>query len=197
MRIRRSVNSKERRQRKRKREVIAYQENLPLIDVGTAPFVSAHLSNEESEEWLLLEAVSGKKVAYCENLECWYAVAAWLAKFHEQVRGLGRRSLEFEAFRFDQQYFRDTANAMRVLISASHPKFAARAQALEAKVLYLAEYLGDKPLTWVHGSFTPLNILIRPYDDRPSGEEVCPAVIVNKVVVSIDHAALDFCSFSA
>ena len=173
LRIRRSVNSKASRQRNRKREVFAYQEALPLMNVGSAPYVAAALGHEEQKEWLLIEFVTGTNVAYFRKLEYWYVTAAWQAKFHKEQQSINDRSLRSRALKLDHHHFDDIANEMYDIVRDRHPKLTPEARALKDRVLTLAELLVDASLVLVHGDFTATNILIRSGRGRPSSNDVC------------------------
>ena len=173
-RIRRTVHSNKTLQRKRRIEVFAYQEALPRISVGTPQLVAADLAGDDNGGWLLIEAISGTKVAYFCDLEFWYVTAAWLVKFHKQVQSLGNRELAFDVFRFDHEHFADVAMEMHTVLIDRHPELASKALTLKDRVLFFADHSMDDYLTWVHGTFSAENILIRSENGQSSKKEVCP-----------------------
>jgi aminoglycoside phosphotransferase (APT) family kinase protein len=173
-RIRGSVNSRQWRRAKNRREIFAYRDILPLIDSGSPSFVGAAIGQAEQDMWLMVEFVAGTKVAYFSEMEYWYVTAAWQAKFHSEQQSIDDQKLRSQAFRLDEQHFYDTANEMYEKVRNNHPVYSAEAKNLKERVHALAEVLMNEPLVWVHGAFMEHNILIRSGHGQLSSNNVCP-----------------------
>src|SRR5262249_49501337 len=65
--------------RRRDREIAVYRQLLAGAGLDTAEYYGTIQDEAEGRSWLLLEAVEGLEVRYCE-VEQWIPAAAWLGR---------------------------------------------------------------------------------------------------------------------
>jgi hypothetical protein len=166
---------------RRDREVAAYRDLLDGAGLGTARYYGSVADPGRNRYWLLLEHVDGDCLRW-QPFDRWWRAAAWLGRLHAHVaahpRILGRCR---ELRPIPAGSYLATAGAARACAAGYGAALAARVDRALAGYPDLVARLAARPVTLVHGSYRPQNILVAPApaDDPPGAAgdgtvRICP-----------------------
>src|SRR5918911_5089214 len=145
---------------RRERELRVYRDLLTEADLGTATYYGSVWEESHGRFWLLLELVPGMPLRVYDVDSC-VAAAGWLGRmqryFAQQTAGL--RACD-GLLRHDARFF--WSKAERALQAVSHisPPLAGRLAHIVNRYDKLVEVMANQPLTLVHGSYRPPNIMV-------------------------------------
>src|SRR5262249_14124690 len=157
--------------RQRDRELRVYRDLLGPAELGAARYYGSVWDGSQGRFWLFLEFVEGTPVEYCA-FDDWVRAAAWLGRLHGRFAGQADRlgACDF-LLRHDADFFRSQARQALEGVSQCWPPLARRLAEVLKRFGPCVEILVRQPLTLVHGSYNPRNILAGARAD-PAG--VCP-----------------------
>jgi hypothetical protein len=161
-----------------RREIAVYRDVLRDAGLDTPTFYGAVWTARR--RWLLLEFVSDARELRSCGLDAWVDAAAWLGRLQGWFAG-NDRSLETAGFlpRHDAPFFRHQAVSAIDAVERIDVALATRLSDVLVHYESLIDILANQPLTLVHGSFRPQNILVA---DRGGSRRIC--------AVDWEHAAL-------
>jgi Phosphotransferase enzyme family len=151
---------------RRERELRIYRELLGSLEaqaqLGTARYYGCVWDETAGRYWLLLEHVPGMEVRYCD-FAYWLGAVRWLGRmqgyFAQHATQLGGCDY---LLRHDANFF--LASAELAIAAGRHfpPALADRLTHILQTYIGLMKVLANQPLTLVHGSFRPQNVLVNP-----------------------------------
>ena len=148
-----------------RRERVAYERLLPLLDAGAPKFYGAVI-DEQATSHLILERRPGVPLWQCGQGEAWHAAARQLARLHVHAQAVGVQAGAGAAalLRYDAALFEEwRARAMRFDRGPAQELGAiARAHA------YATSRLLAQPSGVLHGEPYPSNVLIDNANGAPS-----------------------------
>lgn len=154
------------------REVIAYREVLPHLELDTPRHVASLVERERVV--LVIELVDGYPLWQAEGLAAWEQAARWLARLHAAQPIAATRLVRYDA----SELRRRTA-------------MAAWLPGIEDLAARVAERLCRLPMGLVHGEFYPSNVLVQ---DSRSGPRIRP---VDWETIGIGPGVLDLAALTA
>jgi thiamine kinase-like enzyme len=164
-------NRKDEMELRRERELHVYQNLLPEAHLDTARYYGSAWDESEGRFWLLLEFVNGSLLRYC-TFEHWLRAAAWLgrlqgyyARFSDHF---GDCSLLLQ---HNADFFWSRANLAFRAASKISTTLADRVENMLRHYDEVVRVMADQPITFVHGAYTPTQILLDVDGDPP---RVCP-----------------------
>jgi hypothetical protein len=109
---------------------------------------------------LILEHIEGTDLKH-HGVDAWIETAAWLGAFQTQMAERATRLHHCRILiRHDRTFFLDRAAAARTAITEFGSWAARRLETLLDGYRRMVDVMVDQPLTLVHGSFRPQNILV-------------------------------------
>ena len=161
-----------------RREIAVYRDLLQDAGLDTATYHGTVWT--PSQRWLLMEFVEDARELRSCSLDAWVDAAAWLGHLQGWFAGNDQLA-ETAAFlpRHDADFFRKQAISASNAVERIDVALAARLSGVLADYERLVDVMASQPLTLVHGSFRPQNILVV---DRDGSRRIC--------VVDWEHAAL-------
>lgn len=151
--------SKDDRERRRDREVFAYQHLLADAGLGTAEFYGS-LWGEQGRYWLFLEFVRGEAIQAPSGDHACLA-GDWLARlqdrFRERIPHLAQGDV---LIAMDDAFFRDRAQHAVRDTGRIAPAAERRLRDLVERYDPAIELLARQPHTLVHGGYIPWHILV-------------------------------------
>jgi aminoglycoside phosphotransferase (APT) family kinase protein len=153
------------------REVLAYREVLPHLNLDTPRHVASLVERERTV--LVIELVDGYPLWQADGLAAWEEAARWLARLHA-VQPIASGLVSY-----------DTAELRRRV------EMAAWLPGIEDLAARVAERLGRLPVGLVHGEFYPSNVLVQ---DSRSGPRIRP---VDWETIGIGPGVLDLAALTA
>jgi aminoglycoside phosphotransferase (APT) family kinase protein len=154
------------------REVLAYREVLPHLNLDTPRHVASLVERERTV--LVIELVDGYPLWQADGLAAWEEAARWLARLHAVQPIAATRLVRYDA----SELRRRTA-------------MAAWLTGIEDLAARVAERLGRLPVGLVHGEFYPSNVLVQ---DSRSGPRIRP---VDWETIGIGPGVLDLAALTA
>jgi Phosphotransferase enzyme family len=161
-----------------RREIAVYRQLLLEAGLGTPAYYGAVWSARH--RWLLLEFVEDARELRSADRGAWVDAAVWLGRL--QGRFVDRvQLLEAAAFlpRHDAAFFHRQARSALDAVGQIDSALTSRLGGVLAGYERLVDVMASQPITLVHGSFRPQNILV--VDGRRS-RRIC--------AVDWEHAAL-------
>jgi hypothetical protein len=154
---------------RRDRELSVYRDLLAEGNLGTARYYGSSWAAEEGRFWLLLEFVKGALLRHTP-FEYWILAAAWLGRLQGYFARNSSRFLACDALiRHDSGYFWSKAEPAVREVSQISVSMAARVERVLDRYGEPVQVMANQPVTFVHGSFTPTQILFDAEDMR-----ICP-----------------------
>ena len=152
-------NPKDGMTRRREREMRVYRDLLAGAPLGTAVYYGSAWDESEGRFWLLLEFVSGTPVRYAA-FECWALAAAWLGRLQGYFARDSRRFNACELLiRHDAGFFWSKAELALDAVSQISAPLAGRLGKIVGHYGVAVQEMAAQPATFVHGSYTPTQIL--------------------------------------
>jgi aminoglycoside phosphotransferase (APT) family kinase protein len=154
------------------REVVAYREVLPQLELDTPRHVASLAEPERVV--LVIELVDGYPLWQADGLAAWEQAARWLARLHAAQPIAAARLVRYDATELRRR-----------------TEMAAWLPGIEDLAARVAERLGRLPAGLVHGEFYPANVLVQ---DSPSGPRIRP---VDWETMGIGPGVLDLAALTA
>jgi aminoglycoside phosphotransferase (APT) family kinase protein len=137
------------------REIDTYR-LLERADLGT-PRLYGFLADPETDRyWLLLERIPGVPLWQVGERDVWEAAAEWLARMHEQFRGVHSLTADSLLIRDG----RHMTEGMQRALGQATGRTRAMLVRIDAQYDEVIERLKHLPQTLIHGEFFPSNILV-------------------------------------
>jgi aminoglycoside phosphotransferase (APT) family kinase protein len=153
----------------RERELRVYRDLLTGAHLGTAAYYGSEWSESEGRFWILLEFVSGTPLRHLKT-EDRVLAAAWLGRLHGYFARESERFLACsELVRHDERFFWSNAESAVGAVSLYSISLAARVEAVLRHYGEAVQVMVNEPSTFVHGCYTPTQIL---YDAER--QRICP-----------------------
>jgi hypothetical protein len=160
-----------------RREIAVYRHLLRDAGLGTAAYYGAVWT--ASHRWLILESVQGAHDLRSVHRDVWPDAAAWLGRLQRRFdEHLDASQVAFLP-RHDHAFFKRQARKALKAVGGIESSLATRLGKVLAGYERLVDLMASQPLTLVHGSFRPQNILVV---DQAGKRRICP--------VDWEHAAL-------
>src|SRR6266566_3098480 len=167
-----SYRPKEGLQQRREREVRVYRDVLAEADLGTATYYGSVWDESHGRCWLLLEFVDGMRLHGLGGIDSWSAAAGWLGRMQRYfAQHPSRLHAGDGLLRHAAPFFRSTAERALRAVSHISPPAAERLTHILNRYDQLVDVMANQPLTLVHGSYRPMNIVVN-VDSAPP--RVCP-----------------------
>jgi aminoglycoside phosphotransferase (APT) family kinase protein len=141
------------------REVEAYRRLLDADALGTPRLVGARCAPRDERSSLLLEAVPGTRLSD-HGLPAWRAAAAWLGTLQGHWTARAGDTAPGPLAVHDVPRLRATAARALREVAGLDRRLARRLRAALRGYDELLSVLADQPLTLVHGSYRPQNVLV-------------------------------------
>jgi Phosphotransferase enzyme family len=156
---------------RRERELCVYRDLLVDADLGTATYYGSVWDESHGRFWLLLELVPGMPLRVYD-VDSWVAAAAWLGRMQ---RHFAQQTPRLQAcdglLRHDTRFFWSKAEGALQAVSRNSPPLAGRLAHIVNRYDQIVDVMADQPLTLVHGSYRPTNIMVTVNSAPP---KVCP-----------------------
>jgi hypothetical protein len=144
---------------RRERELCVYRDLLAGANLGTARYYGSSWAETEGRFWLVLEFVKGTLLRH-STFEYWIRAAAWLGRLQGYFSQNSPRFLACDALiRHDTGYFWSKAEPAVGEVSQISVSMAARLEKVLDRYSEPVKVMANQPVTFVHGSFTPTQIL--------------------------------------
>ncbi len=171
---------------RRDRERGVYRDLLSKEDLGTAECYGTVWDESSGRFWLLLELVDGRLLRDSRFVD-WVKAAGWLGRFQGHF---ARRERELESCRFlirhDADFYHAHANAALQAVTSVYPEWSRRIAGIIARYRERIDLLTTEPVTLVHGSYRPQNILIS------QDAEAARVVVVDWELAALGSPLYDF-----
>lgn len=153
------------------RERYVYERILAARGLGTPELYGVVWEGPGGRHWLLLEFVEGQILR--KTNEDRVAAAEWLGRLYFSVAGreAGLALAEGPLLRYDDAYFRDTAERALEAVGSRFGRLARRLEAVLAGYEATVKKICSAEPTLVHGSYRRRNILV---DSCSPPTRICP-----------------------
>jgi aminoglycoside/choline kinase family phosphotransferase len=122
-------------------EIAAYRDVLAQSGIDAPRYVDSQMHRNRG--WLLVELVSGRPLWQLGELAAWEQAARWLAQLHALPLPAGEGLLRYDAAHLRRRLELATWLPGRRRIAAG-----------------AAERLAELPVSFIHGEFTPSNVMV-------------------------------------
>lgn len=143
------------------REIEVYRDVLAPNGVSAPECVATVVEPDRGRYWLFLEKVEGDLLWQVGDMDVWCRAACWLARMHARFAGR-TNTLPLRLLVHDKEYYARWLERARGFVR--WPELAARQVRgfdwLAHRYLRIAEWVVDRPATFLHGEFYPSNIVI-------------------------------------
>jgi aminoglycoside phosphotransferase (APT) family kinase protein len=153
------------------RERYVYEKVLAASGLGTPGLYGVVWEGPGGNHWLLLEFFEGQKLRKTD--EDRLAAAEWLGRLHANVAGreAGLALAEGPLLKYNDAYFRETAERALEMVGSRFGWLARRLEAVVAGYEATVEEICSAEPTLVHGSYRRQNILV---DSCSPPTRICP-----------------------
>jgi hypothetical protein len=166
-----SKKPKDEMELRRERELRVYRDLLAGAALGTPRYYGSLWDESRGRFWLLIELVSGTHLRHCD-FEYWVRAAAWLGRLQRYFASCPER---FHActllLRHDAAFFLSRMDTALEAVSQISVPLADRLERILAVYPAVVEVMASQPATFVHGCYTPTQILL---DRDGDASRICP-----------------------
>lgn len=143
------------------REIEVYRHVLGPNGLSAPECVATVVEPDRGRYWLFLEKIEGELLWQVGDMDVWCLAAGWLARMHAGFAGR-TNTLPLRLLVHDQEYYARWLERARGFVR--WPELAPREVRgfdwLARRYLRIAEWVVDRPATFLHGEFYPSNIVI-------------------------------------
>lgn len=149
------------------REIEVYRDVLGPNGLSAPECVATVVEPDRGRYWLFLEKIDGDLLWQVGDMDDWCLAAGWLARMHAGFAGR-TGALPLRLLVHDMEYYARWLERARGFVRWPEfgPKQARGFDWLAHRYLRIAEWVVDRPATFLHGEFYPSNIVIERSGDR-------------------------------
>jgi thiamine kinase-like enzyme len=165
------TKAKDQMESRRECELRVYRDLLDGSHLGTPRYYGCEWDPAAGRYWLLIELVKGTHLRHC-HFEHWVRSAAWIARLQGYFARNPERFRDCNfLLRHDADYFLSRVKPALKAVSRFSADLAARLEGIAADYDRVVEVMANQPVTFVHGCYTPTQILL---DQEGDPSRICP-----------------------